>query len=976
MPSEPISSSPAGWTYGGLVYVPGEADSPGNVILLAFEADKGRDGKGSLEIHPVGGGVRKLREKPPASVPLSDAPLAMSVIPNAQRVAVLCESAGDNLRVIDVARQETVLSTRVTAPTELVAQQPSGLSAGPSGQYLFVLLSGFTSRGSSGEGASTLCILDAATLEPVAPPLGISGRAIDPSKSTRPTVDGLCWIVTRDTGSNFAYVTAVRFSDGQLETVVESPKRSIRHVALLEPPPSGNGVALGLDNRLEVWPENRPGGAVAQFDAPIGSIAWNAETLLVGEGGRIHRIDPTTALSEQRLQLQTGIVADILPPDPSSGADRAVSTPAPILRDIPGSIWLWGEAAGQELKGFRIDLNRYEGFDWNLRYDQDASPWLLVYPLSGTTPATIHMAVYPERYTPSNATTQASSFRLRVESGTGPASTTLAVKDVAVHVTSHPNELRRILWIWPTEDEPTPLRSRTDPYGLKRLADLLAAPPHLFAHTETWDPIAQTPESYTVVVIDIRAAAEGTLTRSSLLDYVARGGSLLLLGNYLTENEASVLAQWLSPIDVRVKGGIRVDGQFPATSGHELALRWSNFKMRDGCVVQVDRADAVLAKGSEPGMSAVFAQVSHGLGRVAILAAPTPLKSQALSTPENHRFASELFEWLARARYEIDDIDSDGLTNATEDRNGNGVVDLGETDMFNADTDGDGLPDGGEDTNRNGWFDRGETSFLNADTDGDGIQDGADATPLPEGSAPFVSAVEMTEPGPLEAPAEGGDFVTIHGGNFTLETAVWFGDQAAPRVRKVDEERLIATTPPHVDPKGGTVRVRVVNQTGQQEGALPLGFQYTPISQVEMELKRLGAAADVYAGTLSLNVNAPGVSLGEISFDIEAAPKGSVHILGVDPGQGANLHEKALSVQPYDMFSTHLTLSSGNRVLGLGEAVRIRWKLTRGLSVPSVSFHIANPTVRARNGVALPVTVHKETIHYADPTPKKRPRAN
>ncbi len=72
------------------------------------------------------------------------------------------------------------------------------------------------------------------------------------------------------------------------------------------------------------------------------------------------------------------------------------------------------------------------------------------------------------------------------------------------------------------------------------------------------------------------------------------------------------------------------------------------------------------------------------------------------------------------------DRDGDGLPDAVEDANDNGVVDPGETDPDDPDTDGDGLIDGVEDHNHNGHVDWGETDPLDTDTDGDGIPDGVE----------------------------------------------------------------------------------------------------------------------------------------------------------------------------------------------------------------------------------------------------------
>ncbi|MCF8243691.1 MAG: hypothetical protein K9J37_04760 [Saprospiraceae bacterium] len=82
------------------------------------------------------------------------------------------------------------------------------------------------------------------------------------------------------------------------------------------------------------------------------------------------------------------------------------------------------------------------------------------------------------------------------------------------------------------------------------------------------------------------------------------------------------------------------------------------------------------------------------------------------------------------------DSDADGLYNFIEDKNGNGIVDTGETNPNNPDTDGDGLSDGAEDANHNGVVDTGEsdptnkcspnTTFPICDFDGDGLINSVD----------------------------------------------------------------------------------------------------------------------------------------------------------------------------------------------------------------------------------------------------------
>lgn len=71
-----------------------------------------------------------------------------------------------------------------------------------------------------------------------------------------------------------------------------------------------------------------------------------------------------------------------------------------------------------------------------------------------------------------------------------------------------------------------------------------------------------------------------------------------------------------------------------------------------------------------------------------------------------------------------DDADCDELPDTTEDANGNGTVDKGETDPKDSDTDNDGLLDGEEgDRDGDGKLSTDESSAVDADTDSDGLND-------------------------------------------------------------------------------------------------------------------------------------------------------------------------------------------------------------------------------------------------------------
>ncbi len=99
------------------------------------------------------------------------------------------------------------------------------------------------------------------------------------------------------------------------------------------------------------------------------------------------------------------------------------------------------------------------------------------------------------------------------------------------------------------------------------------------------------------------------------------------------------------------------------------------------------------------------------------------------------------------------DSDNDGVLDKDEDKNGNGIVDPGETDPLNPDTNGNGISDGDElkkykiDTDNDGLsdgeeIDKYKTDPNNPDTDADGLKDGDE--------------VHLYNTDPLKADTDGG----------------------------------------------------------------------------------------------------------------------------------------------------------------------------------------------------------------------------
>jgi hypothetical protein len=401
---------------------------------------------------------------------------------------------------------------------------------------------------------------------------------------------------------------------------------------------------------------------------------------------------------------------------------------------VPGEILFHGEAVGREVRVFLPDSDAGRAGEWALKFDAEVMPWLRVFPQSskqgGGQGVPIQMAVDPAYY---DAGAEATGTLILSMNGTHPgAAAAGSPAAVTLRVLPGRSAPRRILWLWGKGDTPS-LRHPSDPRHLGALAERLAGAPNAFSHQEHVGPFPDSLAPFSIVVITAAAAAEVPVSRRDLLDYVRAGGALLVLGQAPGEEAREAGAPWLDAIGFQIAFDAGASGATEAVQEEGLAADWADFSLQGGCRVRCE-APYLLACFRDAPDTAALAAREYGYGRIAVLASASPMESGFLTQPANRRFADGLFRWLSRAGLIFDDYDGDGLTNATENPNGNAEVELGETNPLLADTDGDGVPDGMEDRNLNGRTDPGETDPRKADSDDDGVNDGADETPL--GAAP------------------------------------------------------------------------------------------------------------------------------------------------------------------------------------------------------------------------------------------------
>ncbi|HOE67887.1 MAG TPA: IPT/TIG domain-containing protein [Candidatus Hydrogenedentes bacterium] len=970
----------AGWRFapGGVGRFP-ESQNP---LLLALAMWKENDGRrlGAVEAYELGPAPTFRPGAVHGPWPLPGAPVAAVVLPPGDRAAVLCRQprgSGAMLRVLDLATGKAILPGRAafTGPDLRDATEPAALAFDASQGLLYALTSGYAVDKPQGDPVSWLHAYAIADLTPVGPPVEAPGHAMDAQTPLRPAGPYGCWLTTRAPSAAFGYVTRIRFAPEGGVTETALAFRDVWQTPTLDCAPDGR-VAAAFESRLEIWPQGAVSGPTHVYEAPIRVAAWADGSLIVGEANRLHRVNPETARPITTVSFQSGAVMDavLLPEearfDPSETAPRV---PVPRL-DLPAEITLHAGAAGRELQALHIASPYGEGYVWRVEYNASAMPWLRVFPTTGLLPASsvAYLGIDPARFGPADQPIE-ENLLLILDGGPSRPQPENNPFPVTIRVEPPRDIVRRILWIGagpPSQHEDRDPDSG-DAYrrvarfpSLSRLADVLAAPPHSFSHVEATVPFLDPLTPYAVVVIDAQAAVDGAVTRAALFDYVARGGAMLFVGRTVPEEKRAALAGWLDPVGIHILADAPMEGVWRVQPTHPLLSGLETLRIAGGVGFRLEEQPrALVASGSD---SAAFAILEYGAGRIAVLAAATPLENAQQAAGSLRENAARLFEWLARNRQPLQDVDADGLPDFIEDKNNNGAVDPGETDRLRSDSDNDGLPDGMEDQNRNGRVDPGETSPINPDSDGDGVFDGADPSPVPPTDAPVIDAVS-----PVEGPAEGGTRVVLTGRNVPPDATLWFGSNKAASLRVLSDTALIAQTPPCALSQGETVDVRIRGAAPNAATVLPGGFRYTPLSKVTLALEALQAASDEYQKAVAVRLHPETETMaGLVTFRLTALPAHAIAWGAVTPGAAASQSGRAINVRPDPSGGIVIDISPAQHGPYWGELAIVRWISRFEPTTGPMRLSIDRARVLAPNGSALIVRTQDLSItpiHFPGP---------
>lgn len=917
--------------------------------------------RGTIVLRPVGRsgaitgpGTRQL---------LPGMPVAGLTFNREESVAVLAwerDSAQWSVHAMHAATQTGLHTAPVLAAGSDGPDQNAALGVTGDEQFLLALIpdsiADFSDRG------STLIAVNSESLEMVGERIRIRGAPDRNYGVITPGNGSAAWIATRNPTSAFGFVTYIEL-DQNGPTIKDDPSYSTCDAApVVAANPETGRAAIAVGNRLETRTAGEGVTERREFNAAIGAVAWSDSAILLGEGGRFHRLDADDLSVATTVQLQTGRIDAIVTIPPSAleldgdaqsqnadsdddgvldGVDPDVGAPNAVLRVNP-RMYLRARAAGYERRLLRIDsVPRIDG-QWSIHVDEAAAPWLHVGGNNGAIPGGPQLRLDPGLLPRSSDAVvtidvHAVDADNRVYAGS-PAQVRVTVLDNAAPV-------RRIAWIFGDAAN----RER-----VQSLADTLSGAPLHFTHEYADSGAMIDAQRVGVVVMDEAAADQSLVTRRAITEFVRTGGSLVFVRAAAPDTLARSTAEWLRPFGVMLSNGDALQQGAAVLPTHPLARLWQpSWKTVAGRAFSVESSAATVLAANDREPDAAFASTGHyGLGRTAVFASPSILFDAG---PTHRRLAVALFSWLSRASFSDDpgqrDSDGDTLPDWLEDRNRDGVHDPGETDWMNPDTDGDGIPDGSEDINLNGAFDAGETSPLSLDTDGDGIWDGADATPIPPFAAPLIATVF-----PNTAPAQGGRTIVIQGRNLRESQRVWFGDRLARDVRTADANAMSVVVPPaSPQSQSPVVDIRIEDTTTGLDHVAAGAFTYSEPARVQLTLSPVPEASGPNIGVVSLRLaSREKVAIGRIAFTLTTTPPDTLTWGGLEPGVAATTQGRSVtgSITPDGSYA--IAVGASREAQGMGEFVTIPWAFAGDPGVP-VTVQIENARVTADNGYPLHV---------------------
>ncbi len=663
-------------------------------------------------------------------------------------------------------------------------------------------------------------------------PVSVWGEIPENEKGTIKSPYGI-WIKTESISDGFGYLSLIQWNpiDGfskKWETSIVGIERGWSFT----PHPDQLSTIVSVGNKLEIFTDEGTNRISQSLDEEVTFSVWMKEFCLVASGGKVYQVDTQSGKLIPTMVTQSGWVEVIFPSTQNLQSIYDNSKPkiiefsnikyenseigkhlrTVVLSDSPSKVEEWTVST--------LSTTDTNNVLWFLEKRED----LVLLHLGLMPPQTYYSSIY---------------WLISYNYPSDESHLALQSKDHIIQIKSIQKKAtpQKILWIFGEGN--ADFRTSDDPQQLKTLADILGGPPFYLIQDAVATPIQGRLDNYSLVVADAQSFARGIISISQLSDYIKSGGNVLIVGGYFPNSYLQFLCYWLLSLGIQFDPNSLVQGDLPISCDSTYMLRnFAKVKIENGGLLakisKIRQAELtkVSMESTRSSTSYAFIATNLGKGKIGLLASKYPISSSSIKNPVNLEFALNLFSFLIKSSEIGADADGDNLPDNLEDRNGNQIADVGETNYLKIDSDGDFIPDGIEDENLNGIWEENETDPTCDDTDGDGIWDGADVSPIPT-----VKEIVITRIEPSYSPAEGGSMVLVEGRNFSTETKFYFGKKPSPFTRVISPERALAIVPDYQYDQGGIVDVKAVESTLQEFSHNTKKFKYLPRTEVKVKIK-------------------------------------------------------------------------------------------------------------------------------------------
>lgn len=680
-------------------------------------------------------------------------------------------------------------------------------------------------------------------------PISVWGEIPKNEEGTVKSTYGM-WIKTESISDGFGYLSLIQWNpiDG-FSKKWETSIIGIEQGWSFAPHPDQLSTIVSVGNKLEIFTDEGTNRISQALDEDITFSLWMKEFCLVASGGKVYQVDTQSGKLIPAMLTQSGWLEKIFifTQNPQSICDNS----KPKIIEF-SNIKFKESEIGKHLRTVMLSDSSSKVEEWTVSTlsttDTNNVLWylerredLVLLHLGLMHPQTHYYSIY--WLISYNYPSDDSHLPLQSKEHI------IQIKSIQKKATP-PN----ILWIFGEGN--ADFRTSDDPQQLKTLADILAGPPFYFIQDAIATPLQGRLDNYSLVVADAQSLARGIISTSQLSDYIKTGGNVLILGGYFPNSYLQFLCYWLLSLGIQFDPNSLVQGDLPISCDSTYMLRnFTKVKIENGGLLtkiskirqaELTEVSTESTKSSNP---YAFITTNFGKGKIGLLASKYPISSSLIKNPVNLEFALNLFSFLIKSGDIGADADGDNLPDKLEDRNGNQMVDVGETNFLKVDSDGDFIPDDIEDEDLNGIWDENETDPTCNDTDGDSIWDGADISPIPT-----VKEIVITRIEPSYSPAEGGNMVLVEGRNFSTETKFYFGKKPSPFFRIISPERALVVVPDYQYDQGGIVDVKAVENTLQEFSHNTKKFKYLPRTEVKVKIKNdeTNRHCQVIIGTPSL----------------------------------------------------------------------------------------------------------------------------